>query len=404
MNNKPTPNLVHSAEQCSGCSACMNACPKNAITMKEDLYGFLFPVINEDLCVSCYKCVKICDFSNVHGVSFRKPIKGFAAAHKNADTIRNCASGGVATALSEYVINKGGYVYGCKLSDSFDAIHTCIHSISELKSLSGSKYVQSNIGYVFRDVSDKLKSGDIVLFVGTPCQIAGLYSYLGSTNTDNLITVDIICHGTPNNKLLKEFIRYLEKVYNSKITKFVFRSKKYGWGKSIQEIELGKEKGLKDKRYLTIEDSFFMKLFGDGSVLRKSCYNCKYARSERVSDMTIGDFWGYYYTKIPFNLRKGLSCCLVNSTKMLDILPKLYLNMQEVNISAILSGNPNLNCPSKESPRWEFTMSNIAKGKFEEMAIEYRNNSKLKRFMGKIKLHIPQRVIDSVKFVVNKKK
>ena len=147
-----------------------------------------------------------------------------------------------------------------------------------------------------------------------------------------------------------------------------------------------------------------MKLFGEGSALRKSCFNCKYTKPERVSDMTIGDFWGYYYVKIPFELRKGLSCCLVNSTKMTDLLSMLDINIQEVAISSIVNGNPNLLAPSNISQHWEEVQEKIKRGEFDEMASVFDRNNKVGRYLDHAKLHVPQRLIDTVKLILRKRK
>ena len=218
--------LFEDKKDCCGCGACMNKCPKKAITMCEDEAGFVYPVINEELCVKCGACQKACGFkSEITGdTSFEQKV--FAFSSKDDVVITTSASGGAFAEIAKKVLTeKNGVVYG-SISENRDkdwkVHHTRIDNINDLSSLQGSKYVQSEIGTTYSDVKQDLSEGRFVLFSGTPCQIDGLNHYLGK-QYDNLLTVDIICHGVPSRKLYTDFLRSQEEKLGCKIDRFVFR-------------------------------------------------------------------------------------------------------------------------------------------------------------------------------------
>ena len=221
------PNLFENKKDCCACGACLNICPKEAISLKQDEYGFLYPEIDEYLCIRCELCKKVCAFQNVEEDNV--PISTFAAISKNRNQAKNSASGGIFAAIAQYVINNNGIVYGAAFDDSWNVKHIGIEHIEDLIKLQGSKYTQSNTDTTFIEVKKMLALGKQVLYSGTPCQIAGLKKYLGKDYT-NLITIDIICHGVPSNKMFKDYLSYLEAKNNAKIQNFKFRDKKTGWG------------------------------------------------------------------------------------------------------------------------------------------------------------------------------
>ncbi len=289
---------------CYGCSACANACPKGAITMRADAKGFLYPLIDQSLCVDCGKCQAVCQ----HGIAFANPEAKaiYALQHQDAAVVKESSSGGAFTLISNIVLEKGGAVFGCVIDENFDVIHTRAETKEERDRMRGSKYVQSDLREVFSEVKACLKTRT-VLFVGTPCQVQGLYAYLEG-KPDNLLTVDFLCHGTPSAKLFKDHVAFLEKRYNKSAVYYKFRDKKYGW----RHVETIFFEGEKKK---TSYDTFRLKhIFTANIALRASCYNCPYASSKRVADITIGDFWGAEQ-KIGRYENKGISLAMLNSER-----------------------------------------------------------------------------------------
>ena len=373
-----TPVLYSSPEQCCACRACSNVCPKNAITFTEDRYGFLFPHIDESLCVECGQCVKACNF-HPEAPDFKKePIKGYAAVLNDKATVKNSTSGGAFMAMAAWILKKGGCVYGCVWDKDMNAVHVCAETMQEVLPMQGSKYVQSDVGKVYSEIKAKLRDGRFVLFAGTPCQVAALRSVLGGKEYDNLFTLDLICHGVPNNRFFHQYLSYLAGKYRGKITDFHFRHKNPDWlhGCVWMEIDKGSRKIIKKLMYA---ESPYSWLFSKkNKCSRLSCSSCKYACSGRVGDMTIGDFWGHKKVKIGFDYKEGLSCILVNNPKVLPVLDERDLTIQEVSIESIINGNTHLRQPSEKDLASDYVMEKSATDGFGAIASEYfKDNSRL---------------------------
>lgn len=222
---------IDNPDNCCGCTACASICGQNAITMVPDPLGFLYPKVDVSKCVNCGLCEKVCEFNNKYDKSLllSTPI-AYAARHKNIDEVMRSRSGAVFAALSDYILENGGVVYGAGYKDHFKVCHKRVTNKSERDELRGSKYVQSDISGVFKMVKKDLQQGVMVLFSGTPCQLAGLKSYLGIKLRKNLYLVDIVCHGVPSPLIWKDYLSYLERKYGDTITRVDFRDKiKYGW-------------------------------------------------------------------------------------------------------------------------------------------------------------------------------
>lgn len=284
--------LYDENRDCCACGACVNVCPKSAINMKEDEYGFVYPYIDADKCVECGACARVCDFKKpVQNKEFEK--KCFFAARKDSDKLMKSTSGGVFSVVAEYILQQNGVVFGCtaeRIDNGFKVYHKAVKDVNELDQIRGSKYVQSDAQVCFQEVKEHLEKGTIVLFSGTPCQVAGLKSYL-MKDYDNLITVDLICHGTPNVKFLNSFIRFIEGKYHNTIQNFNFRKKYMNCDTNTffyfdTEMQDGKHKKVFCK--LLSYYGFFL----SGDIYRESCYQCKYACPERIGDITLGDGWG----------------------------------------------------------------------------------------------------------------
>ena len=382
------PVLYHRSEDCCGCKACANACPRDAISFVADEYGFFYPSINEDKCIGCQKCLKTCDFQK-EGEFGNHVLEGYAARHKKSDIYSKSTSGGVFTALAEWVILRGGIVYGCVFDESYSPIHIGVDTLEGISSMRGSKYAQSDVGFVYREVKAKLVEDKYVLFTGTPCQVAGLYSYLGKSNVEKLLTADLICHGVPSAMTFKKYINYLEKKYRSKVERFQFRSKLISWIKPVVNVSF--ESG-KSKWWFPSKNIYYTN-FDRRNFQRLSCFRCKYSCDSRCGDITIGDFWGFQKANIQMSCKEGISCCLLNTPKATEIFRELNLNVEKVNPYYIIQGNYHLRKPSPKGKDWDLVMNAIKKNGFDSITIWlvfYKKSFKsyIKRNARKIKKYI----------------
>ena len=217
--------------KCSGCTACASICPKDAISMVPDSLGFKYPKVNLELCVDCGLCENVCVFNDNYDTSanFPRPI-AYGVRHKNMSEVETSRSGAAFIAISDYVIESGGIVYGAGYAEHFRVIHKRATTKKERDEFKGSKYVQSDMGAVFRQVRQDLRDGHIVLFSGTPCQTAGLNAFIGKRLRDKLVLVDIVCHGVPSPKIWDDYLIHLEKKMGSPISWVNFRDKnEFGW-------------------------------------------------------------------------------------------------------------------------------------------------------------------------------
>ncbi|MDO5526473.1 MAG: Coenzyme F420 hydrogenase/dehydrogenase, beta subunit C-terminal domain [Prevotella sp.] len=217
---------------CCGCTACASICNHNAITMEPDALGFLYPKVDVSKCTDCGLCEKVCAFNDNYDKSLNLPRPyAYAARHNDMDEIMKSRSGAAFVAISDYILEQGGVVYGAGYKDHFRVAHKRATTKEERDEFRGSKYVQSDLIGVFRQVKQDLKNGLTVLFSGTPCQTSGLNSYIGKKLRENLILVDIVCHGVPGPFLWRDYIEFIEKKKGASITVVNFRDKeKYGWG------------------------------------------------------------------------------------------------------------------------------------------------------------------------------
>lgn len=306
-------------EKCTGCSACFNACSQKAITMSEDACGFIHPNIDQNLCIDCGLCAKVCPVNTK--VTFKYPLDCYAATVKSDEELLSCASGGMATELSRYVINRGGIVYGCTGKNIRNVHHIRINKIEDIELLKGSKYVQSFIGEVYKNVRKDIQTGCFVLFIGTPCQVAGLKGFLRHKDYQNLLTVDIVCHGVPSQKMLNDNIS-LYCAENEDIS-VSFRKKVYTPSKcgASWRIIFGwfyQTKNMSAQHAIKYYKDPYMFGFLTPLTFRNSCYICPYANISRCSDFTLGDFWGLGKDACFIN-GKGVSVVLVNTDKAASV-------------------------------------------------------------------------------------
>ncbi len=295
--------------KCSGCTACFAICPKDAITMQADLEGFKYPVIDKNKCIDCGLCYNVCPLDKMCG-NLEGDKTSFACSAKDENFAKQSSSGGVFAILANMYIKEQAVIYGAAFDDDWNVCHIRADKKDELKRLYTSKYVQSDMGNTFRDVKFDLDNGKKVLFAGTPCQVAGLRSYLQKDYL-NLLTVDFICHGVPSPLVWQQYVDTLKKKLNSKITEISFRDKKDGW-KSFN-FKLITANG--DVFYEKHGENIYMKGFLKDLYLRPSCYDCKFKTLHRASDITLADFWGIEKVLPEMYDKKGVSLCWTSSKK-----------------------------------------------------------------------------------------
>lgn len=300
--------------KCSVCTACFAICPKDAITMQSDLEGFKYPVVEKNKCIDCGVCSKVCPLDNAQS-NFEEDKTSFACSAKDKNFARQSSSGGVFAILANMYVKEQAVIYGAAFDDNLNVCHIRADKKDELKSLYTSKYVQSDMGNTFRQVKGDLDNGKKVLFAGTPCQVAGLKSYLQKDYL-NLLSVDFICHGVPSPLVWQRYIIAMEKKLNNKITEISFRDKKDGWKNYY--FKLSTANG--DVFYEKHGENIYMKGFLKDLYLRPSCYDCKFKTLHRASDITLADFWGIEKIIPEINVEKGVSLCWASSEKGKQVL------------------------------------------------------------------------------------
>lgn len=353
--------LFEEKKDCCGCTACMNICPQNAIEMKEDEEGFKYPIINKEKCIECGLCKKTCAFQNGTSLDneLRHP-KVYAVKNKNEKDRIASTSGGLFIAISDYVLKNNGIIYGVAFDKNFRATHIRAEDIKGRDSCIGSKYSQSELNDIFKRIKKDLENNKLVLFTGTPCQVAGLNRFLGERNKEKLILVDIICHGTPSPKLFGEYIKYIEKKRKNKIIEYYHRPKDFGWDHNEKIIY--KDKKEENKSNLS---QAWKHVFYSNFALRPACYNCKYTNIKRLSDITIADFWGIEKFAPEFVDKKGISLAIINTLNGEKTFKAIDNSIEfiERSIDEAKIKNPNLLRPtSKPNNRNDFWKEYQSKG------------------------------------------
>lgn len=323
--------------KCSGCTACFAICPKDAITMQSDLEGFKYPVVEKNKCIYCGLCSKVCPLDNAQS-NFEEDKISFACSAKDENFIKQSSSGGGFAILANMYIKEQAVIYGAAFDDNWNVCHIRVDKKDELKRLYTSKYVQSDMGNTFRNVKLDLDNGKKVLFVGTPCQVAGLKSYLQKDYL-NLLAVDFICHGVPSPLVWQRYIEELEQNLNSKITEISFRNKKDGWENYCFMLKTADG----NVSYEKVDNNIYMQGFLKDLYLRPSCYDCKFKTLSRLSDISLADFWGIENILPEMKNDKGVSLCWANSEKGNKILAKILKQMiyKEVSLQDAVKYNPS---------------------------------------------------------------
>jgi coenzyme F420-reducing hydrogenase beta subunit len=370
-------------ESCCGCTACKSICPTQAISMKSSEEGFLYPKIHQESCIECGLCRKVCAFQNGYNTSnnFDKP-EVYAIKHKSDEVRIKSSSGGIFTAISDYMLSRKGIIYGVTFDEKFHVIHKREETVEGRNKFRGSKYVQSDLNEVFIQIREDLNNDRNVLFTGTGCQVAGLNSYLeqSKVDTEKLLTVDMICHGVPSPRIFGDYISYLEKKNKSKVKQYYFRSKVNGWGHTEEVVF---ENGMHD--HSSELSQVYKKLFYSDLCLRPACHQCEYTNFLRPADITMADYWGIENYFPEFKDALGVSAVLINTRKGKASFVQLTGNIDVIssNIYDCAAKQMNLYAPTHmKLRRPEFWNDYIQHG-FDYIIKKYAGysfNGRVKRF------------------------
>lgn len=342
-------------ELCSGCGACVNICPRNCISMKEDKEGFLSPFVEREICVECGLCSEVCPVHNKRKskkhdneavIEEPKP-QAFAMAALSDEIRANSSSGGAFRLIAEQVLMEQGVVFGAAFSEDAKTIkHIAVESKDMLWKICGSKYVQSEIGNSYRTIMTYLKEERTVLFSGTPCQVAGLKKYLQVNKLrreflDRLICIDMVCHGVPAPTVYRDYIEFIEKKYQAPVKRVLFRDKSRGWFFFHMTLDLGDGRKITEK----ISDNLYLRCsLISNACLRSSCHNCQFKEVSRMSDITVADLWGIDFIKPEWNDDKGVSAVIIQSETGKVYFEKVLIETKaaEIDVKLIMKYNPNL--------------------------------------------------------------
>lgn len=312
-------DALNNKYSCSGCTACAQSCPKQCITMSSDYEGFKYPIVDETRCIQCGICIKVCPWRKE---KYQRPINCFtepivyAAKCKTKNIRLNSTSGGIFTVLSDYILQLQGGICGAVYNTSTQKVeHTITFTTEGRNKMRGSKYVQSELSNTFQDIKTLLEQDKWLLFTGTPCQTAGLLSFL-KKDYPKLVIVDILCHSVPSPLILHEILKKYAP------TNISFRDKSLGWRKSYSFQ-------IKENNKI-IHNNTFLNLFFKGLINRPSCYNCIFTNTYRASDLTIGDYWNIKAIDSKFEDPLGVSCILINSPKGKYIFEQIQNKIENI--------------------------------------------------------------------------
>lgn len=355
---------------CSGCFACANICPKQCITMESDNEGFWYPRVDQSSCIQCNLCEQVCPMLCLEKAT-SKPV-AYAAYNKDLKVRMSSSSGGIFTLLAENVLNQDGAVFGACFDDKFQVVHRYAEEKEKLSQFRGSKYVQSKIGDTYKKAKDFLDIGRLVYFSGTPCQIAGLKSYL-KKEYENLICQDVICHGVPSPKVWKKYIDFREEIAGASAHRITFRRKDHSWERYSMSFQFCN--GVEYEQPL--DKDRMMQIFLRNVCLRPSCYHCKFKIPHVQSDITLADYWGIKHIHPEMFDDKGTSLVLIHSTRgqnlFTDIKEKIIY--KETNIEYALRRNFSAICPVDENPKRNAFFAELTRKPFHRVIRKYGSDN-----------------------------
>lgn len=335
--------VYNQKQNCYGCMACVNVCPTKAIETYSDEEGFLYPMVQEEQCIHCNRCRKVCPITKEIETIDDFDQRIYAVKHLEENLRIKSTSGGMFLALSDAILELGGIVYGAILEDNLTVVHARATNKEERDRMIGSKYVQSDLSEIYSWLDADLKHNSTILFTGTPCQIAAIKAYSKGRDTSRLFLCDIVCHGVASPRMWKEYIAFQEKKKKSKLTYHYFRTKMNGWHSMTSKnvYENGKED------HESLRSQLHMNLFLSDLMLRPCCYTCKYSSMKRGSDITLGDYWGVEKSLPSFDDNQGISLVLVNTLKGNELFQKVVNKLKYIERNASDCQQRNLMEPSK---------------------------------------------------------
>lgn len=365
----------------------MNICDSRAITMQADEFGFLYPQLT-GTCAGCGKCDSICPVQM--GENGKPDCTEAYAAYAKDETIRaDSSSGGVFSLLALDVLERGGAVYGAAFDERFAIKHICVEKVSELSRLRGAKYAQSDVAECFREIREGLERGQQILFSGTPCQAAGLHSFLGK-EYDTLLLVDTVCHSVPSPAAWLQYVKYRADCDNGgALPKHINqRSKRSGWSRYAYSSLFEYENGT--TYCASPSDDLYRKLFVGGYLSRESCASCRFKGLDRISDITLGDFWGIWDICPEFDDNKGTSLLLVHSEKgkkAIEALTSGAMKSTRVALESAYAENQAIIKPYKPSEKRDEALAACVAGDFGacQKILNPSKASLFRRIMRKIK-------------------
>lgn len=333
---------IVSKVDCCGCTACYNICPKTAISMKPDQEGFLYPSVDKKKCIECGLCENVCPIINKKEIASSKT-EGYIIRVKNENILFESTSGGAFTVLAEYVLNQQGIVYGAGYDEKMKVVCKKAIEISQLQEMRGSKFVQSDLGFTYKEIKQELKNEKLVLFSGTPCQVNGLLSYLKG-KPSNLICIDFVCRGVPSPGLWKNYVQYMEREYKSKMTGARFKHKTYGYHTTTMKVDFANGKTY----YGSGRVDPYMKAFVNELSSRPSCASCAFKGIERPSDITLFDCYEYSKITGKSDDDRGYSSIFVHTQKGKQLLKKIEDSVEcsQADVNKLVSCNGVMVCNS----------------------------------------------------------
>ena len=344
---------------CTGCNACAAVCPKDCITMQADPDGFRYPAVDADKCIGCGLCEQVCPV--LHPACPAHAPDAYAVKSPDEGSRMSSTSGGVFPELARDILKKGGAVFGAAYDEYFRVVHICAETEAELDRLRGAKYAQSDLGCSFRDVKRRLEKGQQVLFSGAPCQVLALRSFL-KRDYENLLLVDLVCHSVPSPLAWEQYLQYISE--GKALTAVNLRCKDTGWSRYRYSNRFDFSDGT--CRLDQSGDSLYMKLFGGGYITRPSCASCPAKGYARVSDLTLGDFWGIWDIAPELDDDRGTSLVLVQTDKGRAAMSGL--EQRAVTLEEASRENPAILRPAAPNPLREQVMGLVRKGDFDAAA------------------------------------
>lgn len=352
---------------CCGCTACASVCPVSCIAMKEDSSGFLYPVVDKDRCIDCGLCKKVCPFATSEKLKNKASGYCYELLINNQEELMKSASGGAFKAIVDTFCDENYVVFGAEMLEDLSVKHTIAYNMEEVDKFRKSKYVQSDTSNIYPLVKQALEERKKVLFSGTGCQVAGLKGFL-QKDYNNLITVDLVCHGVPSKKIFMSYIKSLEKQYNKKVKLYEFRAKSWNKG-GLLDVKITFEDGK--IRKIKCQLDLYMRTFLKSIMFMPSCYECKFACAERTSDITIADFWGSEKVKNSLESINGISLMIPNTKKGNVVINNIKnASLLKTELEKAIISNGNLKRPSPKHPDREQFLE-LAHKDFKKAADKY---------------------------------